>query len=74
MSLLQMMTMVSTLKIKSMNSYHVTFIPEGQTVATGKRYDADSPIKALYFFSQEYPGAVFLYIASSEMFTYKYGY
>lgn len=57
-----------------MNTYHITYVPEGQIFATGKRYETDSPIKALYLFTQEFPGAVFLYIASSEMFSYKYGY
>jgi hypothetical protein len=41
-------------------------------VATGKNYEANNEIKALKLFWLDYPTAIFLYIASSEMFDYKY--
>jgi len=57
-----------------MRTYHVTFIPDNEIVASGKRYEAVTPIDALAQFEIEFPNAVFLYIASSDMFTHKYGY
>jgi hypothetical protein len=57
-----------------MRTYHVTFIPDGDIVASGKRYEAVTPIDALAQFEIEFPNAVFLYIASSDMFSHKYGY
>lgn len=42
------------------------------SVATGKNYEANDEIKALRLFWSEYPKATFLYIASSDMFDYKY--
>jgi hypothetical protein len=44
------------------------------TIATGRKYQAVTPIDALAQFEIEFPNAVFLYIASSDMFTHKYGY
>lgn len=57
-----------------MKIYHVTFILPTDTISTGKRYEALTPIQALADFEAEFPQAVFLYIASSDMFTHKYGY
>jgi len=67
-----MMTMVSNFNLKQMKVYHITFIESSSFVATGKRYEANTPIEALAYFELEFPDAVFLYIASSEMFNYKY--
>ena len=57
-----------------MKVYHVTFIMPGEIVATGRRYEAHSASQALHDFETEFPDAVFLYIASSDMFTHKYAY
>jgi len=48
-------------------------MPE-DSIASGIRYEAVSPIAALAQFELEFPEAIFLYIASSDMFTHKYGY
>jgi hypothetical protein len=55
-----------------MKTYHVTFIEPGELVSTGKRYEAKDEIQALEMFRVEHPNDVFLYIASEEMFNYKY--
>lgn len=52
--------------------YHVTFLNSDNNISSGKRYEAVNEIKALNKFREEYPNAVFLYIASEEMFNYKY--
>lgn len=57
-----------------MKTYHITFILPTDSIATGKRYEAHDPIQALKEFEFEFPTATFLYIASSDMFTHKYGY
>lgn len=56
-----------------MKSYHITFLAsQTEQVSTGKTYEAPTPIAALEIFGKEYPDATFLYIASSDMFNYKY--
>lgn len=55
-----------------MRRYHIMFRLGSHGVATGKNYEATDEIKALRMFRQDYPDATFLYIASSEMFDYKY--
>lgn len=56
-----------------MKSYHITFLKSSDDqVSTGKTYQAMTPICALAEFEIEYPNATFLYIASSDMFNYKY--
>lgn len=55
-----------------MKTYHVTYIELGDTVATGKKYEAKDELQALEMFRVEHPNDVFLYIASEEMFNYKY--
>lgn len=57
-----------------MKVYHITYIMPGDSIATGTRYEAVSPIAALAQFELEFPEAIFLYIASSDMFNHKYGY
>lgn len=54
------------------NKYHITFIMPDQNVSTGITINAVTPIHALANFELKYPNAIFLYIASSEMFNYKY--
>lgn len=56
-----------------MKSYHITFLsgPDAM-ISTGKTYQAPTPIAALAEFEIEFPDATFLYIASSDMFNYKY--
>jgi hypothetical protein len=55
-----------------MKEYHVTFISKDTNISTGKKYHADDVIGALEQFKKEFPEAIFLYIASEEMFNYKY--
>ena len=56
-----------------MKAYHITFLKSSDDqVSTGKTYQAMTPICALAEFEIEYPNATFLYIASSDMFNYKY--
>lgn len=55
-----------------MKEYHITFLTKDDNIAKGKKYSATSARAALLFFEEEYPEAVFLYIASEEMFNYKY--
>lgn len=55
-----------------MKTYHVTYIEVGAAVATGKKYEAKNEIQALEMFRVENPNVIFLYIASEEMFNYKY--
>lgn len=55
-----------------MKVYHVTYIEVGELMATGKRIEAKDEIQALEIFREEHPNDVFLYIASEEMFNYKY--
>ena len=57
-----------------MKVYHITYIMPSDNIATGIRYEAESPIIALAEFEIDFPDAIFLYIASSDMFTHKYGY
>ena len=55
-----------------MKEYHITFLTKDDNIAKGKKYQADNVIGALMQFEEEYPDAIFLYIASEEMFNYKY--
>ncbi len=55
-----------------MKEYHITFISKDTNISTGKKYHADNAIGALKQFEEEFPEAIFLYIASEEMFNYKY--
>lgn len=55
-----------------MKVYHVTFINSGDNISTGKKYIAENEIDAIHQFRREYKNAIFLYIASEEMFNYKY--
>lgn len=55
-----------------MKTYHVTFLNPDDNIAKGKKYQAKDEIAALVEFQIEYPDAIFLYIASEEMFNYKY--
>jgi hypothetical protein len=55
-----------------MKEYHITFLTKGDNIAKGKKYKADDVIGALEQFKEEFPDAIFLYIASEEMFNYKY--
>lgn len=56
-----------------MKEYHVTFLVNSdEQISTGKKYIATNPISAIKSFTNEYPNAVFLYIASEDMFNYKY--
>ena len=43
-----------------------------ELISTGKKYHANNAISALIEFEKEFPNAVFLYIASEDMFNYKY--
>lgn len=55
-----------------MKKYHVTFYDSETYLATGRNYDAISLHEAIEQFYNEFPDAVFLYIASEEMFKFKY--
>jgi hypothetical protein len=55
-----------------MKKYHVTFIEKDQVISSGKMYLATTPFSALIAYTDEFPEATFLYIASEEMFNYKY--
>ena len=56
-----------------MKTYHITYLETPDShVSTGKNYTAFSITKAIYDFTDEYPNAVILYVASEEMFNYKY--
>jgi hypothetical protein len=56
-----------------MKAFHITYKEnETDNICTGKRYNADNAISALIHFENEYPNALFLYIASEDMFNYKY--
>jgi len=55
-----------------MKTYHITFLESDKaSVSTGMNYFATSPIGALIKFENEYPNAVFLYVASQDMFNLK---
>lgn len=55
-----------------MKEYHVTFINPDDNISTGKKYKAENVVRAIVLFEMEFPNAIFLYIASEEMFNYKY--
>lgn len=56
-----------------MKAFHITFKEnDTDSISTGKRYNADNAISALIQFEKDYPNAMFLYIASEDMFNYKY--
>lgn len=56
-----------------MKQYHIVFRPTATALeAVGINVEAESPIQALWRFNEDHPDAVFLYIASSEMFSHKY--
>lgn len=64
--------MVIQMVIK-MKAYHITFLLSADSnICTGKRYESADEIQALIAFRQEYPNSKFLYIASEDMFNYKY--
>jgi hypothetical protein len=63
--------MVSLLTKITMRKYHITFFPAGEIISTGITIEAYTPIEALARFELQYPDAIFLYIASSEMFNLK---
>ena len=56
-----------------MKTYHITYLetPESH-VSTGKNYRKHSIYEAISDFEYEYPNGVILYVASEEMFNYKY--
>lgn len=56
-----------------MKEYHITFVKKNTNIASGKKYEAVDAIGALIKFNDEFgDDVVFLYIASEEMFNYKY--
>ena len=52
--------------------YHIVFMETGQTRSTGITYEAETVTGALSQFFAESPNALFLYIASEDLFKLKY--
>ena len=52
-----------------MKKFHIVFLEKDtDTISIGKHYLATDNIGAILKFNNEFPNAVFLYIASEEMF------
>jgi len=55
-----------------MKKYHITYLKtETDGTMIGTNVHASNPISALIQFENDYPNAVFLYIASEDMFNLK---
>ena len=52
--------------------YHIVFMETGQTRSTGITYEAETVTGALSQFFAESPNALFLYVASEDLFKLKY--
>lgn len=55
-----------------MKKYHVTFLMAGDTISTGKTYEAETEILALMIWRAEFPTSIFLHIISDDLHNYMF--
>jgi hypothetical protein len=54
-----------------MKKYHIVYRIHDNIMSTGANYEAINEIEALIQWRNNYPNAIFLYVASSDLFDYR---